>query len=354
MRTFAFRRTCTTAIAASLALTGLAACGSDSGSDNAGGGKTKITVNCMPPKSAKIDRKSFEDDVAAFEKANPTIDIVGRDANPCQDPKTFDAKFAGGQMEDVFYTYFTDRATRHRLKPGRRHHVLRRRTSTTTATIQPSLLDVYRQGGKVYGAVRARNYSMGLLYNRALFTQAGLDPTSRRPPGTRSRGRQEDRRPGQRLRRLRRLQREQHRRLALHRRDVLARRRRGRPRTATPGRPTSTTPRARRSCRTSRTCAGPTTHGQQQLLEWVDLLQHDGLRQARHVRRRPDNIPILVKNYKAQVRGLGLGPIPGGKGTLAGGDGYMFNGRPRPEKIQAGLKWLDLRVRTHPAPAIND
>ncbi|NEE13573.1 sugar ABC transporter substrate-binding protein, partial [Streptomyces sp. SID7499] len=41
-------------------------------------------------------------------KQNPDIDVTAHDAFPCQDPKTFDAKLAGGQMEDVFYTYFTD------------------------------------------------------------------------------------------------------------------------------------------------------------------------------------------------------------------------------------------------------
>ena len=32
--------------------------------------------------------------------------------------------------------------------------------------------------------------------------------------------------------------------------------------------------------------------------------------------------------------------MPGGKGTLIGGEGYMFNPKASPEKIKAGLKWL--------------
>ncbi|MFE2681194.1 sugar ABC transporter substrate-binding protein, partial [Streptomyces mirabilis] len=105
MRTTGFRRTFVVLTASALALTATACGGSDDGS---AGGKTRITVNCMPPKSAKVDRSFFEADIKAFEKQNPDIDVVAHDAFPCQDPKTFDAKLAGGQMEDVFYTYFTD------------------------------------------------------------------------------------------------------------------------------------------------------------------------------------------------------------------------------------------------------
>jgi multiple sugar transport system substrate-binding protein len=33
--------------------------------------------------------------------------------------------------------------------------------------------------------------------------------------------------------------------------------------------------------------------------------------------------------------------MPGGKGTLIGGDGYMVNKKASPDQIRAGLKWLD-------------
>ena len=105
MRSTGFRRTFAALGVCSLALAA-SACGSGDG--DSASGKTRITVNCEPPKSAKVDRGFFEQDVAAFEKQNPDIDVVAHDAFPCQDPKTFDAELAGGQMEDVFYTYFTD------------------------------------------------------------------------------------------------------------------------------------------------------------------------------------------------------------------------------------------------------
>lgn len=171
MRSTGFRRTFVALSACSLALTA-SACGSSD--DDSASGKTRITVNCEPPKSAKVDRRFFEQDIASFEKQNPDIDVVAHDAFPCQDPKTFDAKLAGGQMEDVFYTYFTDA----------RHVVDIRQAADLTPyikelksydTLQKQLRDIYTVDGKIYGIPRT-GYSMGLIYNRALFEKAGLDP----------------------------------------------------------------------------------------------------------------------------------------------------------------------------------
>lgn len=179
MRSTGIRRTLVALGVGALALT---ACGSDG--DDAADGTTRITVNCMPPKSAKVDRQFFEDEIAAFEKKNPDIDVVPHDAFPCQDPKTFDAKLAGGQMEDVFYTYFTDA----------RHVVDINQAADLTPyvkelksydTIQQQLRDIYTVDGKIYGIPRT-GYSMGLIYNRDLFEKAASTPTPRPPPGTRS------------------------------------------------------------------------------------------------------------------------------------------------------------------------
>lgn len=48
-------------------------------------------------------------------------------------------------------------------------------------TIQQQLRDIYTVDGKVYGIPRT-GYSMGLIYNKKLFTEAGLDPE--KPPAT--------------------------------------------------------------------------------------------------------------------------------------------------------------------------
>lgn len=177
MRSTGYRRTVAALSVCSLALA-VSACGSG---DDTASGKTRITVNCMPPKSAKVDRTFFEQDIASFEKQHPDIDVVAHDAFPCQDPKTFDAKLAGGQMEDVFYTYFTDA----------RHVVDINQAADLTPyvkelksydTLQQQLRDIYTVDGKVYGIPRT-GYSMGLIYNKKLFEKAGLDPEQPRPPG---------------------------------------------------------------------------------------------------------------------------------------------------------------------------
>ncbi|NEE61429.1 extracellular solute-binding protein, partial [Streptomyces sp. SID8455] len=178
MRSSVLRRTCATAVATALAVTGLAACNSEG--ESAADGKTRITVNCWPQPSAKIDHKRFDEDVKTFETQNPDIDITAHDAFPCQDPKTFDAKLAGGQMEDVFYTYFTDTERVVSINQAADITEYVKDLKAYKDIAQP-LRDAYTVDGKIYGVPRT-NYSMGLLYSKALFTKAGLDPE--KPPAT--------------------------------------------------------------------------------------------------------------------------------------------------------------------------
>src|SRR3954471_6603867 len=97
-------------IAALLAVTCLAvtACGSSTDNKPAAGGKVTITVTGQPPKTQEVERKLFDQDVAEFEAAHPDIHIEPHEG--FMDPKTFSAKLAGGQLEDVYYVYFTDPA----------------------------------------------------------------------------------------------------------------------------------------------------------------------------------------------------------------------------------------------------
>ena len=83
-----------------IAALGLSACGSESPETPAAGGKVSITVTGQPPTSQAVERKLFDQDVADFEAANPNVDIVPHEG--FMDPKTFSAKLAGGQLEDVY------------------------------------------------------------------------------------------------------------------------------------------------------------------------------------------------------------------------------------------------------------
>lgn len=348
MRSPGFRRTCTAAIATALALTGLAACGSDS--ENSAGGKTKISVNCEPPKSAKIDRKSFEDDIKTFEKANPTIDIAGADAFPCQDPKTFDAKLAGGQMENVFYTYFTD--AKHVVDINQAADITSYVKNMKGYTdIQQSLRDVYTVDGKVYGVPRT-NYSMGLLYNKKLFTQAGLDPN--KPPATW----EEVRAAAKKIAALGDG--------TVGYADYSAQNQGGWHFTAEvysqggdvvspDGKKSNVdSPEGKAVLQNLKDMRwGDNSMGSKQLLILNDVQQMMGSGKLGMYISAPDNIPILVKEKGGNYDDLALAPMPGGKGTLAGGDGYMFNKKDTPEQIKAGLKWLEFQTNT-PGSGLNN
>ncbi|MQY33533.1 hypothetical protein SRB17_14940 [Streptomyces sp. RB17] len=336
MRSTGFSRTFVAiGVCSSLALAATA-CGS--GGDDAAGGTTRITVNCEPPKSAKVDRTFFEDDLASFEKQNPDIDVVAHDAFPCQDPKTFDAKLAGGQMEDVFYTYFTDA----------RHVVDIHQAADLTPylkelksydTLQKQLRDIYTVDGKVYGIPRT-GYSMGLIYNRKLFRKAGLDPD--KPPTTWDEVRAD-------ARRIAALgngtvgyadysaqnQGGWHFTAELYSQggDVVG---------ADGKKATIDTPEGHAVLQNLHDMRWTDdSMGSKQLLVINDVQQMMGSGRLGMYLAAPDNIPILVKEKGADYDDIAIGPMPGGKGTLIGGDGYMFNQHDTPAQIRAGLKWLD-------------
>ncbi|MEW1685199.1 sugar ABC transporter substrate-binding protein [Streptomyces sp. NPDC093594] len=333
MRSTGIRRTLVALSVGALALT---ACGS--GGDEAADGKTRITVNCMPPKSAKVDRQFFEEDVAAFEKKNPDIDVVPHDAFPCQDPKTFDAKLAGGQMEDVFYTYFTD--ARHVVDINQAADLTPYvKELKSYSTIQQQLRDIYTVDGKIYGIPRT-GYSMGLIYNRALFEKAGLDPDD--PPATW----EEVRAAAKRIAALGDG--------TVGYADYSAQNQGGWHFTAelySQGgdvvnedgtQATVDTPEGRAVLRTLHDMRWTDeSMGSKQLLVINDAQQMMGSGKLGMYLAAPDNIPILVKEKGAEYKDIAIAPMPGGKATLVGGDGYMFNKKATPEQIRAGLKWLD-------------
>ncbi|WP_333755627.1 extracellular solute-binding protein [Streptomyces sp. IBSBF 3352] len=335
MRSTGFRRTFAALSACSLALAA-SACGS--GEDDSASGKTRITVNCMPPKSAKVDRQFFEQDVADFERQNPDIDVVPHDAFPCQDPKTFDAKLAGGQMEDVFYTYFTD--ARHVVDINQAADITPYvKELKSYSTIQQQLRDIYTVDGKVYGVPRT-GYSMGLIYNKALFEKAGLDPD--KPPATWD----EVRTAAKRIAGLgggtvgyadysAQNQGGWHFTAELYSQggDVVS---------PDGKKATVDSPEGRAVLRTLHDMRWKDdSMGSKQLLVINDVQQMMGSGKLGMYLAAPDNISILVKEKGGNYKDLALAPMPGGKGTLIGGDGYMFNKKAGPEQIRAGLKWLD-------------
>ncbi|MEW5539741.1 sugar ABC transporter substrate-binding protein [Streptomyces cyaneofuscatus] len=336
MRSSVLRRTCTAAVATALAVTGLAACNSEG--ESAADGKTRITVNCWPQPSAKIDHQRFDEDVKTFEKQNTDIDITAHDAFPCQDPKTFDAKLAGGQMEDVFYTYFTDTERVVSINQAADITEYVKDLKAYKDIAQP-LRDAYTVDGKIYGVPRT-NYSMGLLYSKALFTKAGLDPE--KPPATWP----EVQAAAKKIAGLGNG--------TVGFAEYSAQNQGGWHFTAhiySQGgsvvsedgkKATVDTPEGKAVLQNLKDMRWrDNSMGAKQLLIINDTLQMMGSGKLGMYLAAPDNVPRIVKEAGGKYEDLAFAPMPGGKGTLMGGDGYMFNKKATPEQIKAGLKWLE-------------
>jgi ABC-type glycerol-3-phosphate transport system substrate-binding protein len=330
-----------------------AACGSD-GDDEAGksaGGKVKITVNGLPPATEAVNHKKFLDDVAEFERQNPNIDVDAREGK--MDPQTFSAKLAGGQLEDVFYVYFTDPA----------NLIAKRQVADITEyvdefpalqQVKPEVMKVFSgPDGKVYG-LPYKNYSMGLLYNRSLFTKAGLDPNN--PPRTWD----EVRAAAKKIASLG----------AGHvgYGDYSKSNTGGWHFTAElyslggdiavsdggTWKAAFNNDKGRQVLQQLKDMRWTdNSMGSRQLLEWADLLNMMGSGKLGMYIATSDNIPIIVDQYKGRYVDYGLGPMPGAQGTLGGGEGYMFNAKATPEKIRAGLKWLTFKF-TSPERTVAD
>ncbi|MFE3376045.1 ABC transporter substrate-binding protein [Streptomyces anulatus] len=336
MRSSVLRRTCVTAVATALTITGLAAC--DAGGDSAADGKTHITVNCWPQPSAKIDHQRFDEDVRTFEKQNPDIDVTAHDAFPCQDPKTFDAKLAGGQMEDVFYTYFTDTERVVSINQAADITEYVKDLKAYKDIAQP-LRDAYTVDGKIYGIPRT-NYSMGLLYSKPLFTKAGLDPN--KPPATW----EEVRAAAKKIAALgdgtvgfaeysAQNQGGWHFTASIYSQGGAVVSEDGK-------KATVDTPEGKAVLQNLKDMRWrDDSMGAKQLLIINDTLQMMGSGKLGMYLAAPDNVPRIVKEAGGKYEDLAFAPMPGGKGTLMGGDGYMFNKKATPEQIRAGLAWLE-------------
>jgi multiple sugar transport system substrate-binding protein len=350
MRTVQFRRFAALTLVAGAAVSVVAACSSSS-SDASANGKVSITVNCEPPTSDPIDRKNFVADVATFEKAHPNIQIEPKDEFPCDDPKTFDAKLAGGQLENVFYVYYTDVA--HVVAEGQAADINSYVSSVKGLNdIQPSTLNVFKgPNGHFYGLPKT-NYSMGLLYDKQLFSRAGLDPNS--PPTTWSE-----------------VQADAKKIAALGNgtvgyADYSASNQGGWHFTAEIYSQGGAMVSADGKQATFNDAAGKAvltnlqqmrwrdnSMGTKQLLTIPDVQAMMGAGKLGMYLAAPDNLPTLVKQYQGSYQNLGIAPMPGEQATLLGGDGYMFNVKDTPAQIKAGVQWLQFENLTPGAGQFN-
>ena len=327
-----------------------ASCGSGDEEPNAQGsagsdGPVTITVGCQPPKSNPKEREAWDADVAAFQKQHPNITIQSKDAFPCINPDTFQAKLAGGTQEDVFYVYYTDVQ---KIIKAKQAADISQYVGSVKATkdLRPDVLGVFKDGDKTYGLPR-NNYNMGLVYNRKLFTQAGLNPDS--PPKTWSEVQEAAKKIA-----------------ALgagyvgygeysagntggwhFAAELYAR---GGSMVSDDGKTAAFNSDEGKAVleNLKKMRWDDNSMGSKQLLQWEDLMRMMGSGKLGMMIGAPDVVQSVNNDFQGKFEDYGVTAVPEseGKSSLSGGDGYMFNPKASPEKIKAGLLWLEFHELT--------
>jgi ABC-type glycerol-3-phosphate transport system substrate-binding protein len=177
-----YRRVAAVVAVASMGLAAVA-CSSSASPAASSGGKVTVSINCAPPAAQfPVQHKEWLEDVAAFEKANPNITIQSIYNYPCETAATFTAMLRAGNEPNVFYTYFTDLPQV--LVAGQAADITKYVTPETVPNLKdfvPGAMRAVTAGKTLYG-LPTSNYTQGLVYNRVLFQQAGLNPNQ--PPTT--------------------------------------------------------------------------------------------------------------------------------------------------------------------------
>jgi ABC-type glycerol-3-phosphate transport system substrate-binding protein len=186
-----YRKVAGITLSTALGLAVVAACSSSSSPSasstaaaGAGGGPVTISVDCAPPPTEPVQSKEWAADVATFEKQNPNITVHSIDAYPCQPPglAQFTAELDAGTEANVFYTYFGE--LDQVLDAGQAADItayVSPKTVPLWNSIKPDMKAAVTAGKTLYGLPYV-DYTQGLVYNRQLFQEAGLNPND--PPTT--------------------------------------------------------------------------------------------------------------------------------------------------------------------------
>ncbi|MFG2518269.1 extracellular solute-binding protein [Streptomyces sp. NPDC048527] len=355
------RRTSAATVAAVLTLTSLAACGTSSSDDNSGSGggskadvsapldpKTKVTltIDCMPPAAKAAELKEWKQDVKEFNKKYPNVTISGKSTpGQCEEPARFTAQLKAKSQPDVFYTYFTD--LQQVLDNNGAEDITAYVTPKTVPalnSIDANVLGVLKKDGKLYG-LPTSNYTMGLLINRKLFERAGLDPD--KPPTNWEEVRTAAKKIaglGNGISGYGEYSAENtggwHFTAAMYGLGADVGSADGK--------------KAAFNDATGKQVAQQLhdmrwkddSMGKTQLLKWGDLQKQIASDKLGMFLAAPDDITYMVQQLGADYENFGMGPIPGGKTTLFGGNDYMIKKGSSPDKIKAAIAWLNFKNLT--------
>jgi ABC-type glycerol-3-phosphate transport system substrate-binding protein len=164
---------------AALTVTSLLALCAGSISTAAANKTTKISVASLIPGSTPAAIEQFNNQVKAFEKANPSIDV--KPVEYQWTGPTFAAKLAAGTLPTVFEVPFTDART---LGDNGQLADLTAEVKKLPyfAKYNPAVLaEGTTSKGKIIALPKGA-YAQALHYNRKLFSDAGLNPN--KPPTT--------------------------------------------------------------------------------------------------------------------------------------------------------------------------
>ncbi|MRG59225.1 extracellular solute-binding protein [Agromyces sp. CFH 90414] len=164
-------------IAAAVAVVaGLAGCAAPA--DEEDDGVVVISVMGMPAATNTAALELFQQQVAEFEEANPDIRVVGSDMP--WDAKTFAARLAGGSAPTLLRVPLTEPPSL--IERGQVADIAAEASELESFDeLNPRIMEFLERDDAVYG-LPEKSYAFGLVYNRALFEEAGLDPDA--PPTT--------------------------------------------------------------------------------------------------------------------------------------------------------------------------
>ncbi|MBG0831768.1 extracellular solute-binding protein [Planomonospora sp. ID67723] len=346
-----YRRTMGLLLATALGLTA-AACGSEekpAGNESkptaqgSAAGPVSITVNCMPPKTNKAQRATFEEDLAAFQQLNPNIKVEkATDAFPCYEPRTFEAKLAGGQLETVFYVNFPN--VGRLMESGQAADITPYVGELKTFKDYNASIEIFKKDGKIYG-LPTDGYGMGLVYNREVFTKAGLDPNN--PPKTWADvqaaakkiaalgpgyvgfGEYSGNNVGG-----------WHFTASLYGRggDVI---------TPDGKKAAFNTPEGKAVLENLRQMRwADNSMGSKLYIDWPALMKAMAGGKMGMMVGAPDVLIGLRNDFQAKFENYAVTSLPEAKALFNGGAGYMINPKATPEQIRAGLKWIEYEFLT--------
>ncbi|MGW3407284.1 ABC transporter substrate-binding protein, partial [Streptomyces zhihengii] len=353
------RRAGVMTLVSALSLSALAACGTSSSSDDDTGTKSSgssdpaapldpktkvtITIDCMPPTAKQAELKEWKEDVAEFNKTYPNVTIEGRSTpGQCLEPPRFTAMLKAKSQPDVFYTYFTDLPQV--LDNAGAEDITAYVTDKSVPLlkdIDPNVMASLKQDGKLYG-LPTSNYTMGLLVNRKLFKDAGLDPDA--PPRTW----EEVRTAAKKIAGLGKG--------VAGFGEYSAGNTGGWHFTAqmysVGGEVVDASGKKAAFNGTLGKQVAENLHamrweddsmGKTQLLKWGDLQKQIATDKLGMFLAAPDDIAYMVQQLGAKYENFGMGPIPGERNTLAGGNAYMIKKGISPDKVKAAIAWLNFK-----------